>query len=452
MDFPAWFVDYLTAPMLIPTIAIPHVIVAQFAVGGGIVLADMVRRSYQEQRNDVLDFLHTVTRYFILITVVFGAVTGVGIWWTIGLTSPDATSVLINLFSFVWATEWVMFLVEIVAAFAFYYLWDVLSPREHVTLGWIYGITAWFSLVLITGITSFMLTSGSWEAGDGTWTAFFNPSFLPQTLLRTGGSLAIAALGIGFFVSFYETSDRKDHVIVWISNWAVFGMVLIMAGGLWQVLVLPDHVLLNLIRAPILIVMITLNFLLTVVVLGALGSGIVSGSKWITPPAAGLLLLAGMAAIASGEFIREGSRKPYLIRDYMYSPGVRVADVPKFREEGFTEHTPWLKRYLEQSNLTLASDTDEGNLDRDELIRAGRGIFRYHCASCHASVGYNGIKPILEPWSREMIMDTTKNLHRANPAMPPWFGNKREREALGEYLIFLKKNSTFGEVTHDPDR
>jgi AGZA family xanthine/uracil permease-like MFS transporter len=35
---------------------------------------------------------------FILLTVVYGAITGVGIWWTIGLASPLATEALIHIF------------------------------------------------------------------------------------------------------------------------------------------------------------------------------------------------------------------------------------------------------------------------------------------------------------------------------------------------------------------
>lgn len=47
MEYPVWYVPLLTAPMLIPVVAIPHVIVAQFAVGGGFLLADLVRRAYR---------------------------------------------------------------------------------------------------------------------------------------------------------------------------------------------------------------------------------------------------------------------------------------------------------------------------------------------------------------------------------------------------------------------
>jgi hypothetical protein len=58
------------------------------------------------------------------------------------------------------------------------------------------------------GITSFMLTSGDWTPERNLFVAFFNPSFLPQTVLRTGGSIVIAALGIVFHASF--RSDRSD--------------------------------------------------------------------------------------------------------------------------------------------------------------------------------------------------------------------------------------------------
>ncbi|MCS7313780.1 MAG: cytochrome ubiquinol oxidase subunit I, partial [Acidobacteria bacterium] len=179
MEYPHWYVAFLTAPMLIPLVAIPHVVVAQLAVGGGFLLADLTRRAYQASDPGLLAYLRRFARFFILLTIVFGAVTGVGIWWTIGLTSPEATSALIHVFVFGWATEWVFFVVELVSAFAFYYLWDRLPPREHVALGWIYAFSAWMSLVLITGITAFMLTSGSWTPEKSFFVAFLNPSFVP---------------------------------------------------------------------------------------------------------------------------------------------------------------------------------------------------------------------------------------------------------------------------------
>lgn len=442
MDYPAWYVPFLTAPMLIPLVAIPHVIVAQFAVGGGFLLADLTRRAYQQEDTELLAYLKGLTRVFVLVTVVFGAVTGVGIWWTIGLTSPETTSALIHIFAFGWAAEWAVFLLEIVSAFAFYYLWDRLPPREHIAVGWIYAGSGWVSLLLITGITSFMLTSGRWSPEAGFFTAFFNPSFVPQVLLRTGGSLAVAALGIGLHLAFQSDDGlRKDAVIRWISQWALLGMVLILIGGIWYLAIMPEHARLNMIRAPMLLMMAVFNFLVTLVVIAALGWGYKVGSRWITPPSALLLLLAGIVAIGTGEFAREGARKPYRIENYILAPGVRVAEVEAFQRDGMAQRARWLKFYLTRS---LSGDvlSNMALLPDDQKIKIGEAIFRYHCSACHAQFGYNGIRPLIQPWTPELIRDGVRNLHRTNPAMPPWMGSEPEREILAAYLIRLNREAS----------
>jgi cytochrome bd-type quinol oxidase subunit 1 len=434
MEFPVWYVPFLTAPMLIPLVAVPHVIVAQFAVGAGILLADLVRRAHRDRRPDLLAYLRQISRALILITVVFGAVTGVGIWWTIGLTSPETTSALIHIFVFGWAAEWAVFVVEIAAAFAFYYLWDRVTPREHVALGWIYAGAAWLSLVLITGITSFMLTSGSWSPEKNFFAAFFNPSFLPQVLLRTGGSVVTGALGIAFHASFHgDDSALKNATIRVVSQWAIAAMALIVIGSAWYLVVMPDHAVLNLMRAPILLTMTVLNFCVALVVIAALAWGLVSGARWITPPSALLLLLAGAAATTTGEFIREGSRKPYRIENYILAPGVLVNQVSRLQTEGFVKHSRWLRYFLERASPPGQAAPEANS------IRVGEAIFQYHCAPCHAFYGYNGIRPIIYPWTPELIRDGVRNLHRTNPAMPPWLGTAAERDALAAYLIRLNE-------------
>jgi cytochrome bd-type quinol oxidase subunit 1 len=438
MEFPVWYVPFLTAPMLIPLIAVPHVIVAQFAVGAGILLADLVRRAYRDRNSEALAYLRGLARFFILITVVFGAVTGVGIWWTIGLASPETTSALIHIFVFGWASEWAAFVVEIASAFAFYYLWDRVRPREHLILGWIYAGSAWVSLVLITGITAFMLTSGGWTPEKGFFAAFFNPSFLPQTILRTGGSLVLAALGFAFHVSFQsDHSGLKDRVIRAVSQWALAGMALIAIGSVWYLVATPEHARLNMMRAPILLLMTALNFSVSLVVIAALAWGSVSGARWITPPSALLLLLAGAVATTTGEFVREGARKPYRIENYLIAPGVLVEQIPLLQREGFVTHSRWLKFHVQ----TSAKNVDGKSAGQAGLIATGEGIFQYHCGSCHAFYGYNGITPIIYPWTPELIDDAVRHLHRTNPAMPPWLGTDAERNALAAYLIELNRQA-----------
>lgn len=208
MHYPWWYVGGLTAPMLIALIATVHVFVAMYAVGGGIILADETGRAYKENQRDILDYIRSHLKFFIWLTVVFGAITGVGIWWTIGLTSPLATEALIHIFVFGWAMEWVFFILEIVSAFMFFYYWGKLDQKTHTTIGWIYGLSAWISLVIITGITSFMLAPGSFIENKQFWSAFFNPQTIPQIFARTGGSLLLASLYI-FFHSSIKIKDQE---------------------------------------------------------------------------------------------------------------------------------------------------------------------------------------------------------------------------------------------------
>jgi len=117
MHYPWWYVPFLTSPMLIAIISVLHVLVSHYAVGGGFFLAVETGFAYRSKNTAYLGYLKRHAWFFILITVVYGAITGVGIWWTIGLASPLATETLIHNFVFGWAIEYVSFIVEIISAF-----------------------------------------------------------------------------------------------------------------------------------------------------------------------------------------------------------------------------------------------------------------------------------------------------------------------------------------------
>ena len=135
VNYPIWDLPILGGGVLIGTIAILHVFVSHFAVGGGLFLVLTERKAYRDNDADLLAYLRTHSTFFVLVVLVFGAVSGVGIWWSIGLVSPAATSTLIHVFVWVWAMEWVAFFTEIAAAFVYYYGWDRLSRRAHLTAG-----------------------------------------------------------------------------------------------------------------------------------------------------------------------------------------------------------------------------------------------------------------------------------------------------------------------------
>src|ERR1017187_605494 len=123
--------------MLIALVAVLHVFVSHFAVGGGFFLVVTETLARRQKDAAVLDYCRRHSNFFMLLTLVFGAISGVGIWFTIGLVSPEATSSLIHIFVWGWAIEWVFFFVEIAAAIIYAYHWDTLDRQTHLIVGWI---------------------------------------------------------------------------------------------------------------------------------------------------------------------------------------------------------------------------------------------------------------------------------------------------------------------------
>jgi cytochrome bd ubiquinol oxidase subunit I len=448
MHYPWWQVPLLTAPMLIAVISVVHVLVSHYAVGGGLFLAVEVRHAYRTGDRNYLDYLHRHAAFFILLTVVFGAITGVGIWWTIGLASPLATEVLIRTFVFGWATEWVFFVIELTAGFIFYYYWGRLSERTHVLIGWLYAAAAWISLVLITGITAFMLNPGIWAIdpkAQNFWVAFFNPQFLPQTVARTGGALLLSSLYIYLHASLTVSDARlRDMIAARSARPALLGAVLITVGGLAWYYFLPPSAKDTLASAAALNILVVLIFALTVVVFLLIYLGPYRNPGWLSPGFAGSLCLFGIAAFSTGEFIREAVRKPFVVYNVVLSNQVLPQELPKLRSEGYLQGGLWTRAYVAQHYPQVVR---EGRIQGSELLRLpsqdrvalGEVLFQYHCNDCHAaSEGYSALGPLLRGRSRELIRSTVEHLD-AVYFMPPWCGTPAEAELMTDYLMSINR-------------
>ena len=138
MNFPIWELQWAGGGLLIALIAVFHVYIAHFAVGGGLFLVLTEHLGYRRNSPAILDYTKRHTKFFLLVTMVLGGITGVGIWFIISLVAPAATSQLIHIFVFAWAIEWVFFLGEIVALFIYFYTFGKMGARNHLTIGWIY--------------------------------------------------------------------------------------------------------------------------------------------------------------------------------------------------------------------------------------------------------------------------------------------------------------------------
>ncbi len=440
--YPWWYVPFVTAPMLIAAVAVVHVLIAHYAVGGGLFLAVETAYAYRRSDTAYLAYLRRHARFFMLLTVVFGAVTGIGIWWTMALASPLATELLIRIFVFVWATEWVAFAVELVSVFLFVYGFGRLPARLHVRLAVIYAAAAWVSLVLITSITAFMLNSGRWPEEPLLINAVLNPQFLPQVVARTGGALMLCTLYVYLHATFTAKDPELRNLIQRRSTRpALLGAVLIVLGGLAWYAALPPSAQAALAAASVLNVLMVGIFLLTAVVFVALYLGPARHPGWLTPGFSLLLFLCGLGAFATGEFLREAVRKPYVIYNVLTGSQYCVTDTARLRRQGVLNSSAWIRLFLAREFPELLDDNGSvrlqalKNLPHQDQARVGQAIFQYLCNDCHADRhGYSAVGYLIHGWNREMLVETIHHLHRTNFFMPPWVGTEEEAEALAAYL------------------
>ena len=78
MNYPFWDIPYLGSGWVIGIIAIFHVMISQFAVGGGLYLPMAERKAMRMPegplRDDWLKQLASHSKFFLILTAVFGTV------------------------------------------------------------------------------------------------------------------------------------------------------------------------------------------------------------------------------------------------------------------------------------------------------------------------------------------------------------------------------------------
>lgn len=424
MNFPVWEIPYLGGAGLIAIVAVAHVFIAHFAVGGGLWLAVTEAKAYRENDEALLAYVRSYSKFFVLLVLVAGAVTGVGIWFAIGLISPAATSTLIRAFVWGWAIEWVFFLVEITAALIYYYGWQRMDRKAHLRVAWIYAIGAYMSLVIINGILTFMVTPGRWLETQNFWHGWLNPGYFPSLLLRTGSALALVGLFTLLTSSRLTDTGLREKVIRYGARWLLPAFVLMPVGLVWYIAALPDSArFIATGGAPIVGVFTGASVLLSGMILVFGWFGAYRNPRQFSPAFASLLLVMGFFATGTTEWVREAARKPYILYGYMYSNSVRVADVQRINREGLLRAARWSH---------IREVTPENKL------QAGRAVYTLQCLSCHEVDGYNPIRPLVRGWDEDYIDFQLSKLDTLKGFMPPFIGTPEERRALAHYLASLQ--------------
>lgn len=426
MHYPIFDLGILGPSTLIAFVAIIHVTIAQFAVGAGIATPWLESRAIRRNDKVLLGFLARYARFLILFSFVAGAVTGVGIWFVVALISPETISLLLRQFVWGWATEWVLFFVEIISGYVYYFYWDRLDPKTHVKVGWIYAASAWGSLFIINGILTFMLTPGDWLATGSFWDGWLNPTSWPSLVLRTISALSLAGLFIAVVANLEKSFSGEDRRHV-INEGSIFlvPLALMIPVSLWYFMVAPETASRLVVGGA---VAMSLFFAFGIIASTLIGVyaywGLLKNKRSVHLETA--LLLTGIALIATGsmEYVREGIRKPYTIYKHMYANGLTGAEIKAINENGFFAVPPM-----------IAHGKDPAQMTPEER---GRIIYDVQCLRCHAIDGYNAIRPLVESWTVDMIRDNTRQLHRLRGFMPPFAGTEQDLNDLVAFLSTMR--------------
>jgi mono/diheme cytochrome c family protein len=366
----------------------------------------------------------------IIITGV-GSVTGVGIWFTASALNPRGIGSMLRVFFWPWFLEWAVFALEVAAILVYYFRWDRWTgPRRRyrITFGAAYVALASVSAVLITGILGFMLTPDGWPRSRAFFAAFFNPSFLPQLVLRLGLSVTLGALFALAFASFVrlEPGFRTSALALYARIMAAAGAVTAAAAA-WYFAAVPSrfktHAVFSVLTSHLSQrpqAFWWANAAAAVLLVAAVVAGL-AGSRRACRILAVPAIVAAAALVGEYERIREFIRGPYVMPGYMYSNQVLLAEAPFFRDQGLLVHSPWFGLAGAKGDRTA------------EAVY----LFKQSCSSCHTIGGVNDIVHRVRGRSLDGIGVILGRTHEMVPFMPPFAGNDAERRVLASFLYDL---------------
>jgi len=411
--------------MVIGGLGIFHVFLAQFAIGGGLMMCFFEWRSQRHGDSAARRFLDGYFKALVLISFVLGALTGVAMWFTTIQISPRTIGTMVDEFHWIWATEWTFFCLEIVSGYVFYRYARELGDRARMTLLVLYSIAAWFSLFWINGILSWQLTPGQWTQTHDVWSGFFNPSFWPSLAYRTISSLTIASLAACVVINtMTDQATESRRKLIHQAALGLVPMVLMPALGVWYLAVIPPDSRLWVFGGSAAMTMFMGIAVAASLLIGAYAIvGLVGQRLYINGATATLLCALALGATAGGEFVREGVRKPFTIREYLYSNSIKPEEVAALRKIGCATNDPYPLR-------------DVATYPNDQ-VRLGAKVFRVQCSVCHTLEGVNGLTHLAGSWSLQQKRTNIAQLQRTKPFMPPFAGSAPEVEAVVQMIGWI---------------
>ncbi|MBU0968807.1 MAG: cytochrome c [Proteobacteria bacterium] len=432
MEFPIFQVPFLGNGMTIALDAVLHVIISHGLAIGAVSMVVCAEYFGHRRASGAWEvFARDFLGFIVVLTTSVGAMTGVGIWLITSALSPRGIGSLLRVFFWPWFMEWGVFTAEVIIVLIYYYTWQKWTgekKKQHLRLGVGYVLTAMCSAVLITGILGFMLTPDGWPWNKGLISAFFNPSYVPQLVLRLGIAAVLGALfSIAYLVFTRRDRQFRQEALAFFGKVALVGLAVTLLAATWYFTVVPSayktHSLYavmtsRLSQQPDLFWQINLVgavFLLLFSLL-ALTRSVISARLLVVPA-----LVVAMLFVSEFERIREFIRGPYLMPGYMYANQVLLEESPLFIKDGMLPRSYWY-------NATAGKADPETR---------GAYLFAQNCAACHTIGGINSIVDRVQGRTADGIYVILGHTQEMVPFMPPFSGTDQERRTVADFLFRL---------------
>lgn len=452
MDFPIFHLDMIGNRMLIAFIGILHVMINHALAVGFIPVVTLLEYfGYRKQKYNPGeagqwdDLARKMMFVAFIITTTVGALTGVGIWFSVALVNPDAIGSLIRVFYGAWFTEWIVFVLEVVFVMIYFLRWkksnqSLQAKKRHIQFGAFLSVFSWLTMAIIVAILGFMMTPGNWLSNRTFLTGVANPLYIPQLYFRTPLAMMLGGAFALFLVMIFlkKGNSIREKAVSYLSLWLLIWTPVCAVGALLYRTVIPGAMLGNLPTAVATLAFSKWYDSLLIIIIGAVAiSFLVALWGFLKPkhlPRAALIfpLIALFLFLGSFERIREFIRKPFVIGEYMYANGLRVENYPTYQKDGILPHAV----YVSTPHVTEANK-----------IEAGKNVFMLACSRCHTVNGINSVVTKfrnMTPPGQELNMEAMKNyipkMHKVWYYMPPFPGNAAELDALAAFILHADKH------------
>ncbi|WP_321471513.1 c-type cytochrome [Halarcobacter sp.] len=434
-----YFPEYGSAWMMGVTGTI-HILASHTSVGAAMLFAFLAFKAYKENRSDLYPYMKKYGMFLLIFSYVVGSITGPGIWYTATAASPRGISALIHNFVWVWATEWVFFVYEVIGVFVLVYFIDRIDRKSHLKLTYTFALASVGTLALIIGIISFMMWPGTnaYYATGSASDAFFGINTFPHMFLRIGFMIMMSGV-IGLVIS---SAMKKENPEVSAELTKKMGLVSLGGGFItmfffmWYMGTLPDnaHAVFQVSKDSVIQNRIILSILFSAYFLVAIFK-----PKIINTPIASIMIaVVLLAGLWPGEKLRESMRKPYVAGQYIYSnqiisrdvPGKNIkSELPIIAEKGLLKVNPFIPENLREI-------TSENKLQVGELLT------KMSCSNCHSLEKTGVFRPLrdrLTGMDKEGVKAILYAIGDGGfPYMPKLKLPDEEYDAIAEYIASLK--------------